>query len=101
MNDILKKRKELKAKLKKRERLFGGWVSYAHPSITETFAQADFDFISIDMENSTISVSISIVIVTDARPLKNFIFSLFQVCYSVCSCYLFLLASSNKKQNNK
>jgi len=56
MNDILKKRKELKAKLKKRERLFGGWVSYAHPSITETFAQADFDFIAIDMEHSTISV---------------------------------------------
>jgi 2-dehydro-3-deoxyglucarate aldolase len=56
MNDILQKRKELKEKLKKRERLFAGWVSYAHPSITETFAQADFDFIAIDMEHSTISV---------------------------------------------
>ena len=56
MNDILQKRKELKEKLKKRERLFAGWVSSAHPSITETFAQADFDFIAIDMEHSTISV---------------------------------------------
>lgn len=36
--------------------MFGGWVSYAHPSITETFARAGFDFMAIDMEHSTISV---------------------------------------------
>ncbi|MCH1913307.1 aldolase/citrate lyase family protein [Leptospira noguchii] len=53
---IPKKRKEIKNKLKNRERLFGGWVSYAHPSITETFAKAGFDFIAIDMEHSTISL---------------------------------------------
>ena len=49
-------RKDLKEKLRRRERLFAGWVSYAHPSITETFARAGFDFIAIDMEHSTISV---------------------------------------------
>jgi 2-dehydro-3-deoxyglucarate aldolase len=36
--------------------MFAGWVSYAHPSITETFARANFDFMFIDMEHSTISV---------------------------------------------
>jgi 2-keto-3-deoxy-L-rhamnonate aldolase RhmA len=49
-------RGSLKERLQKRERLFAGWVSYAHPSITETFARAGFDFIAIDMEHSTISV---------------------------------------------
>lgn len=49
-------RKALKAKLRNRERLFAGWISYAHPSIAETFASAGFDFIAIDMEHSTISL---------------------------------------------
>jgi 2-keto-3-deoxy-L-rhamnonate aldolase RhmA len=49
-------RAQLREKLRGRERLFGGWVSYAHPSITETFAHAAFDFIAIDMEHSTISI---------------------------------------------
>jgi 2-keto-3-deoxy-L-rhamnonate aldolase RhmA len=49
-------RAELRKKLRRRERLFGGWVSYAHPSITETFARAGFDFVAIDMEHSTISL---------------------------------------------
>lgn len=56
MNKIIEKRIELKRKLQNRERLFAGWVSYAHPSITETFARAGFDFIAIDMEHSTISI---------------------------------------------
>ena len=46
----------MRSKLRRRERLFAGWVSYGHPSITETFARAGFDFIAIDMEHSTISV---------------------------------------------
>jgi len=50
------KRAVLKKKLRNRERLFGGWISYAHPSITETMARAGFDFIAIDMEHSTITV---------------------------------------------
>ena len=54
--NIFEQRKILKEKLQKRERLFAGWVSYAHPSITETFARAGFDFIAIDMEHSTISL---------------------------------------------
>lgn len=56
MNNIFESRNILKNKLKKREKLFAGWISYAHPSITETFARAGFDFIFIDMEHSTISV---------------------------------------------
>lgn len=54
--NIIEQRKVLKEKLQRRERLFAGWVSYAHPSITETFARAGFDFIAIDMEHSTISL---------------------------------------------
>ena len=50
------RRKNLKSKLINRERIFAGWVSYAHPSITETFAGAGFDFIAIDMEHSTVSL---------------------------------------------
>ncbi len=56
MNALFQRRAALKEKLRKRERLFGGWVSYGHPSITETFARAGFDFIAIDMEHSTISL---------------------------------------------
>lgn len=56
MNEIFARRAALRQKLRNRERLFAGWVSYAHPSITETFARAGFDFIAIDMEHSSISV---------------------------------------------
>jgi 2-keto-3-deoxy-L-rhamnonate aldolase RhmA len=56
MNNRFKKRTNLKNSLRNRERLFAGWVSYAHPSITETFARAGFDFMFIDMEHSTISI---------------------------------------------
>lgn len=56
MSKIFEKRTELKQKLRNRERLFAGWISYSHPSITETFARAGFDFMFIDMEHSTISL---------------------------------------------
>jgi 2-keto-3-deoxy-L-rhamnonate aldolase RhmA len=56
MNRSLAIRAALRQKLRNRERIFGGWVSYSHPSITETFARAGFDFIAIDMEHSTISL---------------------------------------------
>jgi len=56
MNKIFENRKVLKEKLRNRERLFAGWISYAHPSITETFARAGFDFMAIDMEHATISL---------------------------------------------
>ena len=55
MNKNTEQRITLKNKLKNREKMFAGWVSYSHPSITETFALAGFDFIAIDMEHSTIS----------------------------------------------
>lgn len=56
MNLTFKNRKNLKDKLRNREQLFAGWVSYSHPSITETFARSGFDFMFIDMEHSTISI---------------------------------------------
>lgn len=56
MNNVFQMRAVLKEKLRRRERLFAGWISYGHPSITETFARAGFDFIAIDMEHSTISI---------------------------------------------
>ena len=55
MNKNIEQRLTLKNKLRNRKRLFAGWVSFAHPSITETFAMAGFDFMAIDMEHSTIS----------------------------------------------
>ena len=51
------RQQKLKQALRNREQLFAAWVSYGHPSITETFAKAGFDFIAIDMEHSTISLT--------------------------------------------
>ena len=56
MNSQSQRQKKLKQALRNREQLFAAWVSYANPSITETFAKAGFDFISIDMEHSTINL---------------------------------------------
>lgn len=56
MNNIFKNRFEFKSRIKKRDRLFAGWISFSHPSITETIAHAGFDFMFIDMEHSTISI---------------------------------------------
>lgn len=50
-------REKLKYSFQNRKLLFGGWISYDHPSIAETFALTDFDFISIDMEHAPISLS--------------------------------------------
>jgi 2-keto-3-deoxy-L-rhamnonate aldolase RhmA len=55
-NRYFEERARLKRRLRDRERLFAGWVSYSHPSITETFARAGFDLMFIDMEHSTISI---------------------------------------------
>lgn len=56
MNQIFENRAALKQKMRNRERMFAGWISYAHPSITETIARAGFDLMFIDMEHSTISL---------------------------------------------
>ena len=49
-------RKSLKQKFNERKKIFGGWISFDNPSITEIFASIDYDFIAIDMEHSTISL---------------------------------------------
>jgi len=46
----------LKGRLRSRELIFGSWVSFAHPSITEIFASHNFDFLAIDMEHGTINL---------------------------------------------
>lgn len=46
----------LKKRLRSRELIFGAWVSFAHPSITEIFASHKFDFVAIDMEHGTINL---------------------------------------------
>lgn len=66
-DDQLARRVALKNKLRKRERVFGGWVSYKDPSITETFARAGFDFIAIDMEHTTISLDDANRIITSCH----------------------------------
>ena len=48
--------KDLKTKLGNRQLVFGSWVSFSHPSITEIFASQGFDFHAIDMEHTTISL---------------------------------------------
>ena len=47
----------LKLKFQSREIIFGAWVSFEQPSITEIFSLAGFDFIGIDMEHAPISLS--------------------------------------------
>ncbi len=47
---------KLKEKLRSRERVFGSWLSFGHPSIAEIFASKGFDFLAIDMEHTTISL---------------------------------------------
>ena len=56
INNIFEKRLAFKNNLQERKKLFGGWVSFSHPSISEILAQIGFDFIAIDMEHSTISI---------------------------------------------
>lgn len=63
----LARRQSLKKKLVNREPVFGGWVSYTDPAITETFAMAGFDFIAIDMEHTTISLTEAKTIITSAQ----------------------------------
>ena len=62
-------RKNLKKALRRREKIFGGWISYDHPSIAETFALTGFDFIAIDMEHAPISLASAqrIISISQAR----------------------------------
>jgi len=56
MKARIEQRRQFRQKLRRREKMFGGWVSFDNPSITEIFGRAGFDFIAIDMEHSTISL---------------------------------------------
>ena len=60
-------RKELKQKFARRERVFGGWVSYREAAIAETFAKASFDFVAIDMEHTTITTDQANRIITGVQ----------------------------------
>lgn len=53
---IINNRKILKNKFRKRNLVFGGWVSFAEIGITEMFSDVEFDLISIDMEHSSINL---------------------------------------------
>lgn len=55
MMTIAQKRLVLKNKFQSCKKVFAGWTSLSHPSISEIFCRAGFDFIGIDMEHSTIS----------------------------------------------
>ena len=70
IDNLLKIRKNLKKKFRARKKIFGGWISYSHPSITETFARMDIDFIAIDMEHSTISFEEAQRIITSSQGLN-------------------------------
>ena len=69
-DNLLLLRKKLKNKFRKRERMFAGWISYSHPSITETFARMNVDFIAIDMEHSTINAEQSQRIISTSQGLN-------------------------------
>ncbi len=55
MSNLNEKRRELRTKLRNRERVFAAWTSLAHPSISEIFCGIGVDFVGIDIEHSTIS----------------------------------------------
>ncbi|MBI5134685.1 4-hydroxy-2-oxovalerate aldolase [Candidatus Uhrbacteria bacterium] len=56
MSNLHTTRRSLKQQLRGRARLFGGWTSFGHPSITEIIARSGVDFMAIDMEHSTMGL---------------------------------------------
>jgi len=59
MTTLIQKRKALKEKFRNKEKIFGAWTSFGHPSISEIFTKSGVDFVGIDIEHSTISQEIS------------------------------------------
>jgi 2-dehydro-3-deoxyglucarate aldolase len=49
-------RLKIKTRLKRRQKVLGGWNSLYHPTITEVFIKAGLGFIGLDLEHSTISL---------------------------------------------
>ena len=64
-------RSKLKKSLKERSIIFGGWISYDHPSIAETFALTGFDFLAIDMEHAPISLASAQRIISISQAYKT------------------------------
>jgi len=56
MEKVNNNRADFRRKLRSRQKVFGGWTSLAHPSITEIFTRSGMDFVGIDIEHSTISL---------------------------------------------
>ena len=48
---------KLKAKLARKEPVFGGWISLGHPSIGEIFGGAGFDWVAVETEHTCIDNS--------------------------------------------
>lgn len=48
--------RKIKNKLRNRDIIFGGWMSFADPGIAELFSSINLDFIAIDMEHTSISL---------------------------------------------
>jgi len=67
VKELIRRRKRLKNKFKNCERIFAAWTSIGHPSITEIFCKAPFDFVGIDIEHSTISQEQSQRIIASAQ----------------------------------
>ena len=66
--NIQKKRRiNLKNKLKNLEPVYGGWLSFTDPGISETFCKAGFDFVAIDMEHTTFSLEQAKSIITSCH----------------------------------
>jgi 2-dehydro-3-deoxyglucarate aldolase len=64
---VMNRRKDLKSRLQRREKVFAGWTSLGHPQVTEIFGRAGFDFVGIDIEHSTISQAESQRIIAAAQ----------------------------------
>ena len=54
MQQLMHRRAALKDKLRKCQRVFGGWTCFSHPSPAEIFAKMGTDFVGIDMEHTPI-----------------------------------------------
>ena len=68
---LLQSRRDLKAKLRGRKRVFGSWTSIGHPILTEIMLRAGFDFHGIDIEHSTISQEQSQRIIAASHSLST------------------------------
>lgn len=67
MDKAQKLRKSIKEKFRKRDKIFGGWLSFEDQSIAELFSSINFDFIAIDMEHTTILNNLAKNIITSCN----------------------------------